>query len=59
MDQIFDGAVFPKFEAPWVEDLSYMLETCRGGLRHIRLFVKKTKNFDQIPPPGGKNGPKF
>ena len=27
-----------------------MLETCRGGPRPIRLFVEKTKNFDQIQP---------
>ena len=27
-----------------------MLETCRGGLRPIRLCVEKTKNFGQIQP---------
>ena len=28
-----------------------MLETCRGGPRHVRLCVEKTKNFDQIQLP--------
>ena len=28
-----------------------MLETCRGGLRPVRLCVEKTKNFGQIQPP--------
>ena len=51
MDPNFDRPVFPKFEAPWVEDLPYMLETCRGGPRPIRLCVEKTKNFGQIQPP--------
>ena len=41
-----------------VEDLPYMLETCRGGPRP-RLCVEKTKNFGQIRPPRTKNGPKF
>ena len=51
MDPNFDRPVFPKFEAPLVEDLPYMLETCRGGPRPIRLCVEKTKNFVQIQPP--------
>ena len=51
MDPNFDRPIFPKFEAPWVEDLPYMLETCRGLPRHIRLCVEKTKNFGQIQPP--------
>ena len=50
MDTNFDRPVFPKLEAPCVEDLPYMLETCRGGLRPIRLCVEKTKNFGQIQP---------
>ena len=45
MDPNFDRPVFPKFEAPWVEDLPYMVETCRGGPRPIRLCVEKTKNL--------------
>ena len=53
MDPNFDRPVFPKSEAPWVEDLRYMLETCRGGPRPIRLCVEKTKNFGQIQPPRG------
>ena len=40
MDPNFHRPVFPKFE---VEDLPYMLETCRGGPRPIRLCVEKTK----------------
>ena len=44
MDTNFDRPVFPKFEAPRVEDLPYMLETCRPGPRPIRLCVEKTKN---------------
>ena len=51
MDPNFDRLVFSKFEAPWVEDLPYMLETCRGGPRPIRLCVEKTKNFGQIQQP--------
>ena len=51
MDPNFDQPVFSKFEGPWVEDLPYMLETCRGGPRPIRLCVEKTKNFGQIQPP--------
>ena len=47
----FDRPFFPKFEAPWVEDLPYMLETCRGGPRPIGLCVEKTKYFGQIQPP--------
>ena len=61
MDPNFDQPVFPNFEAPWVKDLPYMLETCRGGPRPVRLCVEKTKNFGQIQHrgPGGQNGPKF
>ena len=51
MDTNFDRPVFPKFETPSVEDLAYMLETCRGGTRPIRLCVEKTKNFGQIQSP--------
>ena len=51
IDQNFDRPVPTKFEAPWVEGLPYMLETCREGPRPIRLCVEKTKNFDQIQPP--------
>ena len=43
--------ISPKFEAPWVESLPYMLETCREGPRPIRLCVEKAKNSDQIEPP--------
>ena len=51
MDPNFDRSVFPKFEAPWVDYLPYMLKTCRGGPTPIRLCVEKTKNFGQIQPP--------
>ena len=51
MDPNFDRPVFPKFEASWVEEMPYMLETCRGGPRPIRLCVEKTKNFGQIRKP--------
>ena len=51
MDPNFDRPVFPKFEAPFVEDLPYMLETCRAGNTRIRLCVEYTKNFGQIQPP--------
>ena len=51
MDPNLDLPVFPKFEEPWVEDLPYLLETCRGGPRPIRLCVEKTKYFGQIQPP--------
>ena len=61
MDPNFDRPLFPKFEAHGVEDLPYMLETCRGGNRPIRLCVEKTKNFDKFNHggPGDQNGPKF
>ena len=29
-----------------------MLETCRGGPGPISFSVEKTKNFDQVRPPG-------
>ena len=29
--QNFDRPLFPKFEAPWVGDLPYMLKNCGGG----------------------------
>ena len=48
MDQNFDRPLSPKFEAPWVEGLPYMLETCREGPRPNRLCVEKTEIFDQI-----------
>ena len=51
MDRNFDQPVFPKFEARLVEDLSYMLETCSGGPRPVRLCVEKTQNFDRIQKP--------
>ena len=51
MDQNFDRPVFDKFEAPSVEDLPYMIETCGGGPRPIKLCVEKTNNFNQIQPP--------
>ena len=31
--------------------LPYMLETCRGSPRPVRLCVEKTQNFDQSQPP--------
>ena len=42
MGQNFDRPLFPKFEAPGVGDLPYMLENCRRLLRPIRLCVEKT-----------------
>ena len=42
MDQIFDRPIFPKFKAPWVGALAYMLESCRGGSRPISLGIEKT-----------------
>ena len=61
MEPNFDRPVFPKFQALSVEDLPYMLETCRGGIRPIRLCVEKTKNFVKFNHRGpvGQNGPKF
>ena len=44
----FWSAPFPKFEAPWVGDLPYMLRNCGRGPRPIRLCVEKTENFDEI-----------
>ena len=51
MDPNIYWPIFPKFETDCVEDLPYMLETCRGGPWPIRLCVEETKNFDQIQPP--------
>ena len=48
MGQNFDFPFFPKFEAPWVWDLPYMLKNCGRGPRPIRLCVEKTLNFDEI-----------
>ena len=41
--------------------LPYMLETCRAGPGRVSLSVEKTKNFDQVRPPGpvGQNLPNF
>ena len=51
MDQIFDWSVFPKFEAPWIQSLSYMLEThpalcvlnLQGDHRPSSLCVERIK----------------
>ena len=51
MDQNFDRPLFPRFEAPCVGGLPYMLETCRSGTRPVRWCAKKTKNFGQIQQP--------
>ena len=61
MDPNFDWPVLTKFEATLVEDLPYMLETCRGGPRPIRLCVEKTKNLVKFNHrrAGGQNRPKF
>ena len=59
MDPNFDRPVFPKFEAPWVEDLPYMLETYRGGPRPIRLCVEKTKILVKFNHLEAKMDPNF
>ena len=60
MDQNFNRPLFPKFEAPLVGCLPYMLEICRGGPRPVRLCIEKTKNVKfNHRGPVGKNGPKF
>ena len=41
MGQNFDRNLFPKFEAPLVGDLPYMLKNCMGGPIPIRLSVEK------------------
>ena len=51
MDQIFHRPFFPKFEAPRVEGLPYMLATCKKGPRPISLHVEKSRNFYQVIPP--------
>ena len=48
MDPNFYWPIFPKFETDCVEDLPYMLETCRGGPWPIKLCVEEAKNFGQI-----------
>ena len=48
MGRNFDRPLFPKFEAPSVGDLPYMLKNCGGGPRPIRLCVEKTQNFDEM-----------
>ena len=48
MGQNFDRPLFPKFEAPWLVDLPYMIKNCGPGPRPIRLCVEKTYNFDEI-----------
>ena len=61
MDPNFDRPAFPKFEAPSVEDLPYMLETCRGGLGLLGCVLKRLKILVKFNHrgPGGQNGPKF
>ena len=42
MGQNFDRPLVPKFQAPLVGDLPYMLKNCGRGFSPIRLCVEKT-----------------
>ena len=59
MGQNFDRPFFPKFEAPRVGDLPYMLKNCGGGL--LGCVLKRLKILMKFNSAGavGKNGPKF
>ena len=61
MDQNFDQPVFLKFEAPRVEGLPYMFETCRVAQGLLACVLKRLKILNKFPHGGheGKNGPKF
>ena len=52
---------FPKFEAPSVGGLPYMLETCTGAVGLLGGVLKRLKILVKFnfPGPLGKNGPKF
>ena len=42
MGENSDPPLFPKFEAPSIGEVPYILKNCRGGPRPIRLCVEKT-----------------
>ena len=60
MDPNFDLPIFPKFEAPWVEDQPYMLETCSQVIGLFDCVLKRLKILVKFNHrgPGGQNGPK-
>ena len=61
MGQNFDRPLFPKFEAPWVLDLPYMLKIAGEALGLLSCVLKKLKilmKFNSAVPVG-KNDPKF
>ena len=59
MGQNFDWPLFPKFEAPRVGDLPYMLKNCGGGPRPIGCVLKRLKILMKFNSARhvGKNGP--
>ena len=61
MGQNFDRPLFPKFEAPLVGDLNYMLKNCGEDLGLLGCVLKRLKilmKFNRAGPLG-KNGAKF
>ena len=61
MGQNFDRPLFPKFEAPSVGDLPYMLKNCGRALGLLGCVLKRLKismKFNSAGPVS-KNGPKF
>ena len=61
MGQNFDRPLFPKFEAPWVGDLPYMLKIAGEALGILGCVLKRLKMLMKlnIAGPVSKNGPKF
>ena len=61
MDQNFDRPIFPKFEAPLVEGLPYMLEIEGKELGLLGCVLKRLKILTKFNHrgPGGKNWAKF
>ena len=58
----FWSALFPKFEAPWVEDLPYMLKNIVDeALGLLGCVLKRLKILMKFDSAGlvGKNGAKF
>ena len=59
MGQNFDRPLFPKFEAPRVGDLPYMLKNCGGGLFDCVLKRLKILMKFNSAGPVGKMGQNF
>ena len=61
MGQHFDWSLFPKFEAPRVGDLPYMLKNCGEALGLLGCVLKRHKILMKFNSAGpvSKNDPTF